>query len=1298
MHSFFEKDWFFLNAGSPSDLFPTYFEDGSVLTREYSGFQSGHFLVSRSFVSCDKFRFEVNVFSFDEGIRIGVYRGRGENANYLAAEITKNEIKIVMPSGITTGDTFRSKGTSPYFVLYRKSFNFITPSIVSFSIQNGELQLAINGVEVIRTHLSVEVIQNDYGRILIGSLAIDHPAKPREAVFSECCFFGQIKSERYSGYLKDKNGNPLSNYAVHVAGFPDIWEKTDQWGHFALEGIPEGRIELIAGKERHKFFRFSASCKNEEITIFHEIKSVDAEKKLYEEITYEAERINLNGLWTFDKTKVIKVPFSYYSLAAFGEEFLADDNNNMQADPWSICPKNYVEEHEYQRTVSIPEGAWELVIGACSGFSKVYLDEQIVGTTMDSYESFHIHLGAFTKEEKHVLRIINTFDLRDKASCTGKQSFWFHAAPGIWQSVYLEKEEEIRVRDILVYDSENSNIQKKAIVNWDLHVSNEESLKIDEHGGVTINKAYSSGIYRLRLLYESAVCQKVQIHVNEETAERELPATGRVGYFDKADFYIKLNENVDINIQVKAENEQAFQCHEIRFANCLSPVSVNAKLIENQDCHAEGEKNNQTALNELYRATCNTEINQAGQLISSFVFDAGNLREWTPEYPKLYQLSVEAEIPKADSQEKSSADQYTCGIRTKCFVRNWGFRTISTRRSNDERSTAEILVNGKATYIRGVLDQGYNPWGIYTYPSDGVDRGSALFDIKAAKRFGYNLIRMHVKDTEPNWYSMCDREGILVWDEHPTNFYGTSEDPVWRSMYDRRLKDMIRKHNYHPSVVLFSCFNESWGMSGDHEMSMWDNAAAQSWQRETSAYTKIHENNVLVIDNSGYAKSSLTDVLDYHVYPDEFTDANDVFMALGKENFDGSMFNCYNEGNRTAVLNNKSYRILQRTSQLNLSKQNYIGNDIQKGQPVIISEFVHTNRFDQMVRRYPFAGYIRMNLASYETEDTSVLTATRRERDFGWRHLDGTFAGYSYINSDNLIYPSFPYYSKVYPRQILDIPIYLDLDSGMHSNNYSIALYEIKTTIDGEETSPERISCTALPKKNAIVNRTEKQLTVRYIVPEKTKAVHLYLCVETSEGCIAENDLRMEVVSTQENRNVFCSGNPVDVETKYIHGKAGEGDKSGFYVHGYGKVTWRVVQLERLAMTGESYLDLELSTCEYLNGTQISMKDDQYESCNVIINGRNTECRIRTQGWDEQAVFSNCAASPKEEQKIAYKCFGTYGYGSKVRIRLTTQDKEIINKKGYLEFTVVAGNTGIMLYGNRLGRYGTEPIIVTEDK
>ncbi len=55
---------------------------------------------------------------------------------------------------------------------------------------------------------------------------------------------------------------------------------------------------------------------------------------------------------------------------------------------------------------------------------------------------------------------------------------------------------------------------------------------------------------------------------------------------------------------------------------------------------------------------------------------------------------------------------------------------------------------------------------------------------------------------------------------------------------------------------------------------------------------------------------------------------------------------------------------------------------------------------------------------------------------------------------------------------------------------------------------------------------------------------------------------------------------------------------------------------------------------------------------------------------------------------------GIYGYGSHVCIPLP---KDLNNGNDYVSLCLEAGNEGIVLYGNRMGRYGFHPVILDLD-
>ena len=70
----------------------------------------------------------------------------------------------------------------------------------------------------------------------------------------------------------------------------------------------------------------------------------------------------------------------------------------------------------------------------------------------------------------------------------------------------------------------------------------------------------------------------------------------------------------------------------------------------------------------------------------------------------------------------------------------------------------------------------------------------------------------------------------------------------------------------------------------------------------------------------------------------------------------------------------------------------------------MISEFVHTNEIERLVRICRFAGYVRMNLISQENEDTSPFTSLLNQKRFRVMHGDMTPAGYDQANQADFIF------------------------------------------------------------------------------------------------------------------------------------------------------------------------------------------------------------------------------------------------------------------------------------------------------
>ena len=225
-----------------------------------------------------------------------------------------------------------------------------------------------------------------------------------------------------------------------------------------------------------------------------------------------------------------------------------------------------------------------------------------------------------------------------------------------------------------------------------------------------------------------------------------------------------------------------------------------------------------------------------------------NAKNWSPESPYLYRLKITAD---SDS------------IETYFALRTLEIKTVN--------GTPRMCLNGKPYFFHGLLDQGYFEDGIFLPEApEGYTH-----DVEAMKALGFNTLRKHIKIEPECFYYDCDRLGMVVFQDFVNNSdYSFFRDTALPTVGIKRLSDKCLKrtkkakeifeshskatveHLYnHPSICLWTVFNEGWGQFDADRM---------------FALTKEWDNSRFVDATSGWFSQNDSDLDSLHVYFKKF--------------------------------------------------------------------------------------------------------------------------------------------------------------------------------------------------------------------------------------------------------------------------------------------------------------------------------------------------------------------------------------------------------------------------------------------
>ncbi len=183
----------------------------------------------------------------------------------------------------------------------------------------------------------------------------------------------------------------------------------------------------------------------------------------------------------------------------------------------------------------------------------------------------------------------------------------------------------------------------------------------------------------------------------------------------------------------------------------------------------------------------------------SFNVSINQPKLWSAEIPTLYNLYIK--VYKENDH------------LVEVIPQKVGFRKF-------ELKNKVMHLNGKRVVFKGVNRHEFN-----NRSGRAVTKEDMLWDIKTLKQHNINSVRTSHYPNQSYWYELCDEYGIYLIDEMNLETHGSwqklgkvepswnipGNKPEWEAIVLDRAKSMYERDKNHPSILIWSCGNESFG-------------------------------------------------------------------------------------------------------------------------------------------------------------------------------------------------------------------------------------------------------------------------------------------------------------------------------------------------------------------------------------------------------------------------------------------------------------------------------------------------------
>ena len=610
-------------------------------------------------------------------------------------------------------------------------------------------------------------------------------------------------------------------------------------------------------------------------------------------------------------------------------------------------------------------------------------------------------------------------------------------------------------------------------------------------------------------------------------------------------------------------------------------------------------------------------------------------RLWSPDDPHLYPVTLELLEGAA-----------TLDVVTTYFA----FREVRIK-ALPERTTRYLHLNGRPVYLLGALDQSFNPWGVYTFPSDEAIRR----DVELAREAGFNFLRIHIKAEDPRLLYWADRLGMLIMADLPNVGYdGYSE--VSCARWERTLRAVLARDANHPSIVAWCLFNETWGLGGDEYKRL---PERQEWVRRMLRLAHALDPTRPVEDNSPCLYDHVeTDLNSWHFYLNDYAEAKAHIAEVVERTHPGSGFNyCPDRTqNREPLLNSEYGGISARMGDLDVSWCfHYLTNELRLHDKV--------------------CGYVYTELQDIEWERNGVYNYDRTPKEFGYDLRE--------LNRADFLALDAPPCQVVVPGAEVSIPAFASHFGkfvGDHATlGWRLELLGAEGRVD-ELTGPERR--TPFPRYAVT---PAGRLTVR--MPDRPGLATLHAWLQTADGeLIARNWLHFHVVGEARREGLVAI--PLSAfEGDEMQVFEVEGAREAVWAEGRGSLRVALKVGDVPAWTRSVALLAELSSCRPGGGGKQTDADTWPSRVRVTLAGIDLgTVELPDHPADSRGVLSH-----------HYGFAGRYGELVRVDVPLAHVEGVLVALQVGAELRLEADADlpgGLSVYGSRSGRYPTGPYLL----